>query len=96
MAVIHITEAEAARDFSAVLAKASAGEEVQIKGATDTFALVRVERWRKDEPRLLSDVLADLEKSGSNALLDDQWGNDLEAVIRLHEHERLIDPWESF
>jgi len=104
MAVIHISEAEAAKDFSGLAAKARAGEEVYIDDGTTPLRLAKVAHIplsqrlmpRYTEPRLASEILADLDRNPSDVTLDDQFGNDLEAAIRAHEHETLIDPWESF
>jgi hypothetical protein len=103
MAVIHISEAEAAKDFRALAARARAGEDVYIDDGTITLRLAKVPyvpsvhalKPRYTEPRLASEILADLERNASSATLDDKFGDDLEAVIRSHEHETLIDPWES-
>lgn len=97
MAVIHISEAEAARDLSSILTRVSAGEQVQIDKDSESFLIVPVVPGRRlEQPRLISEILASMKEHPSDAKLDDQFGNDLEEVIRLHEHERLRDPWESF
>jgi len=95
MAVIHIPEAEAAHNLTGLLAKVRAGEDVIIESDVDAFSVVRA-RKAKLQPRLLSEVLEGLRRNAANNLLDDQFGNDVEAGIKSHEHERLIDPWESF
>jgi prevent-host-death family protein len=57
MATIRISEAEAARDFGAVLARVRAGEEVVIEKDAQPVAVVRgaEEAFR---PRLLSESIA--------------------------------------
>jgi antitoxin (DNA-binding transcriptional repressor) of toxin-antitoxin stability system len=108
MAVIHISEADAARDLPSLLAKVRAGAEVLIDSDSESFRIVSVagpglgrqsERGAElqmGQPRLLSEVLVGLREDASNAQLDDEFGNDVEEGIRSHEQERLIDPWESF
>jgi hypothetical protein len=103
MAVIHISEAEAAKDFTGLIAKARAGEEIYIDDGTTPLRLAKAVYIpsshtlipRYTEPRLISEILADMERNSSSAILDDKFGDDLEAVIRSHEHERPFDPWEA-
>ena len=104
MAVIHISEADAARDLPSLLAKVRAGAEVLIDSDSESFRIVSVARpelgreseLQMGQPRLLSEILAGLREDASKALLDDEFGNDVEEGIRSHQQERLIDPWESF
>jgi hypothetical protein len=96
VAVIHISEAEAARDLPALLAKVRAGEEVRIDSGFDSFAVVSRKSNEATKPRLASEILAALERGGSTATLDPGFADDVEAGIRSHQHERLGDIWESF
>ena len=96
MAVIHISEAEAARDLAGVLNRVAAGEEIQIDKDASSFKIVSVGEQQKDKPRLLSEILAAMKLHPYEGVLDDQFGNDVEEGIRLHEHESLRDPWESY
>jgi len=105
MAVIHISEEQFATDLASVLSKARAGEDIVIDDDSGSLRLSRAVppkprdplTPRYTEPRLISEILADLSKNpGSGVTLDDKFGDDLEAIIKSHEHERLIDPWESF
>ena len=93
MAVIHISEAEAAKDLTAVIAKVRAGESVIIESGDDAFSVVPFRRML-NKPRLITEVLADLEARGSKALLPQGFADAVEDGIRAHEHERLTDPWE--
>ena len=102
MAVIHISEAEAAKDFTGLMAKARAGEEIYIDGGSRPVRITTALPESQGaftplytQPRLISEILADLKRNPSSATLDDQFGNDLEEIIRSHEHERSIDPWEA-
>jgi antitoxin (DNA-binding transcriptional repressor) of toxin-antitoxin stability system len=98
MAVIHISEAEAARDLHSLLAKARAGEEVRIESGADSFALVPATGRRNDEPRLISEILADMQlRSRGGAAPPAGFANFVQDGIRSHEHEFLadaIDSWE--
>ncbi len=80
--ILHITEAEAARDFSAVLARVRAGVEVVIDGL-DPVMLVRVE---SPPARLLSESI-ELAKSSEVTTpeiprIDADYGRDIESVIK--------------
>jgi len=89
MAVIHISEAEAARDLPALLAKVRAGEEIRIATNTSTIALT-AEARRKT----LSEAIRLAEERDEDITLDDQFSTDLDAVVTNHEHEAgSRDPW---
>ena len=91
MAVIHISEAEAARDLPSLLAKVRAGERVHIATSAATITLV-------PEPRkkTLSEAIRLAEERDEQITLDDQFSSDLDAVITNHEHEAgSRSPWEE-
>ncbi len=90
MATIHIPEAEAARNFAALMARVRAGTEVVIEGS-ESPAVV----WRAadDLPlRRLSESLRLAKEHGSTVTLDGGFARDLEAVIESHS-EPLENPW---
>ncbi len=91
MAVIHITEAEAARDLERILAKVRAGEEVRIG---NDIAIVKTDRAISGK-KTLSQAIELAEARQSNVTLDDQFARDLEMVISNHEHEGIRNPWED-
>jgi antitoxin (DNA-binding transcriptional repressor) of toxin-antitoxin stability system len=62
MAIVHISEAEASRDLSAVLARVRAGDEVRIDSLTDCFSLMPAR-----SPKKLSEAIAELELRTSTA-----------------------------
>ena len=102
MAVIHISEEEAAKDFSALLQKAHTGEEFIIESELGALRVSRITepergflRPRYSSPRLLSEILADLEANPSSALMPEGFAADLEAVIKSHENEMVFDPWAA-
>ncbi|HEX9200884.1 MAG TPA: hypothetical protein VF865_15095, partial [Acidobacteriaceae bacterium] len=67
MAIIHISEAEAALNFAAIMAKVRAGEEVRIDNGSETVAVLRA--LSKNEPRMASDILASLKSRASDVTL---------------------------
>jgi antitoxin (DNA-binding transcriptional repressor) of toxin-antitoxin stability system len=82
--VIHISEAEAARDFAGVLARVREGTEVVIESDTRAVAVVRPadEEFR---PRLLSESIALAKKHaaelGYEPRMHPDFAADLEEII---------------
>lgn len=91
MAVIHISEAEAARDFAALLARVRAGAEVVIEDDARAAVVLRVAAERP--VRRLSESLRMAKEHGSTATLDGGFAADLEAVINSHP-EPLENLWD--
>ncbi len=91
MAVIHISEADAARDFSALMNRVRAGEEVVIGPEAAPVAVLRP----ADRPyvRKLSESLRLAKERGSAVTLDSGFGRDLEGVVASHP-EPLKNPWD--
>jgi len=87
--VIHMTEAEAAGDFAAVMSKVRAGVEVVIEKDARPVAVVKA-----PEPvlRLLSESLRLARERGSTATLDGGFGRDVEEFIE--SHREPLDPPE--
>ena len=85
MAVIHVTEAEAARDLHTLLENVREGNEVYIDSENASFAILN-----RVKPRLLSDVIAALQIRGASATLDSHSGDDMEAVYRSYSE---VDPY---
>ena len=83
--VIHISEAEAASNFAAVLARVREGAEVVIESDVRAVAVVRPagEEFRA---RLLSESIAlakkHAEELGCEARMDPEFAADLEEIIR--------------
>lgn len=91
MAVIHITEAEAARDFAGIMARVRAGEEVRIGNDISILQAHKTDKPKKT----LSEAIRLAEERQSTVTLDDQFARDLEIVISNHEHEGIRNPWED-
>jgi hypothetical protein len=92
MAVIHIPEAEAVRDFSAVMARVRAGYLVRIDSETDSFTLLPAQE-ASQPPRTAPDILAALEARGSTATLAEGFADAVEEGIRAHQNEVQFNPW---
>jgi antitoxin (DNA-binding transcriptional repressor) of toxin-antitoxin stability system len=90
MTTIHISEADACRDFAGLLARVRAGTEVIIEEAAAPPVLLRT----AIEPSLrrLSESLRLAREHGSTVTLDGSFARDLEAVVNRHP-EPLGDPW---
>ena len=85
--VIHISEAEAASDFAALLDRVRKGAEVVIEHDARPVAVVR-----PAEPcvRLLSESLRLAREHGSTAVMDEDFAKDVEAAIE--SHREPLDP----
>jgi antitoxin (DNA-binding transcriptional repressor) of toxin-antitoxin stability system len=88
MATIHIPEADAARDFAALMAHVSAGSEVVIERDAHPVAIVRPPTRRPG--RLLSESIAIAEARGSGATIDEEFARNVAEAI--HAHREPLDP----
>jgi prevent-host-death family protein len=88
---IHISEAEAANDFAALLARVRAGAEFIIEHDAEPVAVVHPAEPRV---RLLSESLRLARKHGSAATLDEDFARDLEEVIGSHREPLNPPPWD--
>jgi hypothetical protein len=91
MAVLHITEAELARDVHAVLEKVREGAEVVIEQDHRPVAIIKPSPVKG---RMISEVIAALEASGSHATLDDEFAQDLTEVIDSHREPLRLPEWD--
>ena len=76
--VIHISEADAEKDFGSVLARVREGAEVVIDGEAGGPAIAVVRPAKERPGRLLSESIAMAEARGSNVTLDEGFSHDLE------------------
>src|SRR6266567_9291433 len=82
--VIHLSEAEAARDFAGLLARVRSGAEVIIENGKTPVAVVQ-----PDPPhRTISDCLALLPED-STAVMDADFAKDVGAAIDSHREIRV-------
>ena len=89
--VIHISEAEAARDFGKLLERVRAGAEVVIESGKLPVAVVR-----PAEPhiRLLSESLRLAREHASTATMDADFARDVEAAIESHREPLNPPTWD--
>jgi len=82
---LHMTEAEVARDLHSVLEKVGQGVEVVVEKDSRPVAVIKapVVKGRK-----ISEVIAALEASGANAVIDEDFARDVEEGIRARR-----EPW---
>ena len=83
MATIHISEAEAARDFAGLMAKVRAGAESVIESGSNPPAILRSEF---PAPRTISECIALARKheleTGEAPVLDPDFADDVAEIIR--------------
>ena len=89
--VIHVSEAEAAEDFAAVMSKVRAGAEVVIEKDALPVAVVK-----PPEPvlRLLSESLRMARERGSTATLDGGFAKDVKAAVEAHPEPLDPPAWD--
>jgi len=85
MAVLHITEAELARDVHAVLEKVREGAEVIIEQDHRPVAVIKASPVKG---RKISEVLAAMKAGGASATVDEDFARDVEEAVKLHD-----EPW---
>ena len=89
--VVHISEAEATKDFASLMARVRAGSEVVIEKDARLVAVVS-----PAEPyvRLLSESLRLAREHGSTATLDEEFAKDVEAAIGSHREPLNPPAWD--
>jgi hypothetical protein len=91
MAVLHITEAELARDMQAVLEKVQQGTEVIVERNAQPIVITRAPAFRG---RSIDECIAAAEAHGSYATLDDEFAKDLEDIINSHREPLNPGEWD--
>jgi len=90
MAQLHMSEAEVAKNFAAVLEKVRQGVEVVVEQNHQPVAVLRP----ADPPRRkISEVLALMPKN-STAIMDDDFARDIEAAIASHREPLEPPAWD--
>lgn len=79
------TEAELARDIHAVLASVQEGIEIVVEQDHRPVAVIKSPLMKG---RKISGVIAPLEASGANVVIDEDFARDVEEGIRAHR-----EPW---
>jgi len=85
--VIHISDKEAANDFSSLLDRVRKGAEIVIEHDARPVAVVRP---AEPHVRLLSESLRLAREHGSSATMDADFAKDVEAAIE--SHREPLDP----
>jgi prevent-host-death family protein len=88
---IHVSEAEAANDFAALLERVRAGAEIIIEHGAEPVAVVHPAEPRV---RLLSESLRLAREHGSTTTLDENFACDLEEVINSHREPLKPPVWD--
>jgi antitoxin (DNA-binding transcriptional repressor) of toxin-antitoxin stability system len=91
MAQLHMTEAEVARDLHTVLEKVRQGAEVVVERDSRPVAVIRAPLVKG---RKISEVIAALEASGANAVIDEDFARDVEEGIKAHRQPWNPPSWE--
>lgn len=90
--VIHVTDAEASRDFAWLLDRVRAGAEVIIERDSLPVAVVRPAEAPRG--RLLSEVIALAAARGSTVTLDGGYARDVEAGVESHREPLNPPSWD--
>lgn len=85
MATIHISEAEAIRDFAGVLARVRAGAEVVIESGAHTVAVLHTPA----PPRRSIEECIALLPADSEATIDEDFASHVEEAVAAH-HQRQV------
>ena len=90
--VIHVSDAEATKDFASLLERVRAGEEVVIEHDAHPVAFVRPAA--EPPTRLLSESLRIARERGSTVTLDEDFGRDVEDGINSHREPLNPPEWD--
>ena len=90
MAVIHISEAEAARDFAGLLAQVRAGAEVVIEHGSEPVAVLHTPVPPR---RSIEDCLAMLPEE-SFGTVDNDFARDVEEAVANHREPLNVPVWD--
>jgi len=89
--VIHISDKEAANDFSSLLDRVRNGAEIVIEHDARPVAVVRP---AEPHVRLLSESLRLAREHGSTAVMDADFAKDVEAAIESHREPLNSPAWD--
>lgn len=92
MAVLHMTEAELARDLHAVLEKVQQGAEVIVE--REDHRPVAVIRSPHRSGRPITEILQEAKQRNSTVTLDEDFGKDLEEIIAGHQQPWIPPSWD--
>ena len=90
MAIIHISEAEALRDFAGLLAQVRAGTEIVIESESQPVALLQI---MVPQRRSIEECIALLPEE-SMAVLDEEFASDVEKAVDAHREPLNPPAWD--
>jgi antitoxin (DNA-binding transcriptional repressor) of toxin-antitoxin stability system len=94
MAVIHISEAEAAGDFAALMARVRAGEEIVIESGSQPVAVIRAATPpRRSISASIALAEARSKELGHTPVMDTAFTSDMEEIIR-NRKPRATSEWD--
>jgi antitoxin (DNA-binding transcriptional repressor) of toxin-antitoxin stability system len=88
---LRITEAELARDIHAVLARVQEGVEIVVEQDHRPVAVIKSPMVKG---RKISEVIAALEASVANAVIDEDFARDVEEGVNAHREPWNPPSWE--
>ena len=91
MAQVHMTEADVINNFASVLEKLKQGGEVIVEQDHRPVAVIRA---APVTGRNISEVIAAMEASGANAVIDEDFGRDVEEAIQAYRQPWTPTSWE--
>ena len=91
MAIVHMSEAEVARDLHAVLARVQQGVEIVIEQDHRPVAVLRAQ---VGSGRPIAEILRDARRRNSTVTLDEDFGRDLEEVVSSHLTQWNPPSWD--
>jgi antitoxin (DNA-binding transcriptional repressor) of toxin-antitoxin stability system len=90
MAMFHISEIEAARDFAALLARVRAGADVVIESDAAPVAVLRMPL----PPRRSIEECIALLPADSDATIDEDFASDVAAAVEAHREALNPPAWD--
>jgi antitoxin (DNA-binding transcriptional repressor) of toxin-antitoxin stability system len=90
MATFRISEADAARDFAALMKRVRAGEEIEIKSGSNTVAVIKPPAPSR---RTVEEILACLPED-SPAVIDEDFATDVAAAVAAHRDPLNPPAWD--
>lgn len=90
MAVLHISEADLARDVHGVLDRVQSGAEVIVERDAQPVAILRAAEPRR---RKLSEIAASLAEN-STAVIDSDFSKNVEEVVNSHREPLNPSVWD--
>jgi hypothetical protein len=88
---VHMTDAEVANDFLAVLEKLRLGFEVVVEHDHLPVAVIKLPQF---QGRSIDECIAIAETYGSHATLDEGFAEDLEAIVNSHREPLNPPSWD--